>query len=247
MDNIFKNLSRVIASSSDNEYNNIETVDDMNKLITLVTILLIDSPGFITDVIIEPADIIQRGFKEEDTFSLYICYNDAEIEDVSSKISDYEDMIKSLFSDEFSSNVHLSSIRFSKYNDLKFPGLVIYHKRNSYDEISDSTYRNICKLIEQFDVAVSIPVNFEDILNPFIILHTDDNLKGFNIEDQLKQSKDKWLHALKKYDKNNIKKCMSYIYLTNMEPIKYGLPYEYLDKNSPVLQKYFTEMKEQNS
>ena len=214
----------------------INLVADIERLISIVDMIVDTIGDFILEVHVVPMNILQLKFCDVKRLKFCITYNSNYTgEEFNDKRNYCDELIEALVKDEFDGVSTIEKTEYSSKDNWKYPTILLYSLFGEFniEELSDNEYVTLYLLCTIGDYNISIPYSYLFQKIKCMYIHCSNIIDLPNMRDDLLNSREKYGVVFEEYNhmKNKYKNNV-YVALTNKCEIKYKIPYMYLDTSS---------------
>lgn len=243
--NSLLSATKISSISTDLNAMDGDHIDDIEKLLSLVDLIVSTYNDFLIEIHVAPMSLIQDKLTDIKKLKFYLVYNSRFVgEEFTETKCDCSDFIKSLLSNEFAGIENNIEVLYYSSWQWKEPTLCLYSMLGNprWEDIPEDIKLWIKDICVCMDLGISITYYAINTVNRCIFLHfrkaTDRILYNGNFDI----FKDKF--RLELTEKKSSKDTIYYVPLIGLNPLNYNLPYLYIDKNSEFLQENFCKFEE---
>lgn len=211
-----------------------DLIADVDKLVSITSMLVDTYRNFIVEVHVAPMNIIQMKTSELKHLSFHIVYNGSFACNILDIQSELRDMLTVLVDDEFDGISKIDDISFHMYANWTEPTIMLYTVFDGFtiEDLSDEDYTFLYGMLEKNDCAITIPKTYKFAKVKCIFIHSPSTVMVSRVDRGVVE----YCAANGKIagKVNDSDKALNLVYemMVGLQPIRYNIPYIYVDKNS---------------
>lgn len=231
-------LLRGVNAGADSKENDEELVNDMNKLTTLVEMLVSQMEDFIIEIHVSPMCILNTKLKDIKRLEFHILYNwNLSLDEVQQKKRECQELFNSLLDGEFDDIHGIQSIKFYNRDAFEDPAIQLYSIFTDFDlekEIcDDNIYLWLYDFVKDGNYAISLPYAFSHEITKSIIFHCKTPTEIAKLHRLKQEDGPKAWYKIDEYILNHqYYSGVVYTTMLSTNKLKYALPYYYVTVDS---------------
>lgn len=211
-----------------------DLIADVDKLVSITNMLVDTYRGFIVEVHVAPMNIIQMKTSELKHLSFHIVYNGSYSCNLLDMQNDLRDMLSVLVDDEFDGISKIDDISFHMYANWTEPTIMLYTVFDGFtiEDLSDEDYRFLYGMLERNECAITIPKTYKFAKVKCIFVHSPSTVMVSRVDRGVIDYCIANGKVAGKVSDNDNSLNLVYEMMVGLQPIRYNIPYIYVDRNS---------------
>ena len=211
-----------------------DLIADVNKLVSIIDMLVDTYRDFIVEVHVAPMNIIQMKTSELKYLSFHIVYNVSYACDLLDIQSELQDLLSALVDSEFEGISKIDNISFHLYAGWTEPTIMLYtvFDRFTIEDLSNEDYVFLFGMLEKNECAITIPKTYKFAKVKCIFIHSPSTVMVSRLARSIVDYCAANGKVAGKIDDKNNSLNLVYEMMVGLQPIRYNIPYIYVDRNS---------------
>lgn len=211
-----------------------DLIADVDKLVSITNMLVDTYRDFIVEVHVAPMNIIQMKMSELKHLSFHIVYNGSYACNLLDMQNDLRDMLSVLVDDEFDGISKIDDISFHMYANWTEPTIMLYtvFDRFTIEDLSDEDYVFLYRMLEKNECAITIPKTYKFAKVKCIFVHSPSTVMVSRVDRGVIDYCVANGKVAGKVSDNDNSLNLVYEMMVGLQPIRYNIPYIYVDRNS---------------
>jgi hypothetical protein len=211
-----------------------DLIADVDKLVSITNMLVDTYRDFIVEVHVAPMNIIQMKTSELKHLSFHIVYNGSYACNLLDMQNDLRDMLSVLVDDEFDGISKIDDISFHMYANWTEPTIMLYTVFDGFtiEDLSDEDYVFLYGMLEKNECAITIPKTYKFAKVKCIFVHSPSTVMVSRVDRGVVDYCVANGKVAGKVSDNDNSLNLVYEMMVGLQPIRYNIPYIYVDRNS---------------
>lgn len=211
-----------------------DLIADVDKLVSITNMLVDTYRDFIVEVHVAPMNIIQMKTSELKHLSFHIVYNGSYACNLLDMQNDLRDMLSVLVDDEFDGISKIDDISFHMYANWTEPTIMLYTVFDGFtiEDLSDEDYVFLYGMLEKNECAITIPKTYKFAKVKCIFVHSPSTVMVSRVDRGVIDYCVANGKVAGKVSDNDNSLNLVYEMMVGLQPIRYNIPYIYVDRNS---------------
>lgn len=211
-----------------------DLIADVDKLVSITNMLVDTYRDFIVEVHVAPMNIIQMKTSELKHLSFHIVYNGSYACNLLDMQNELRDMLSVLVDDEFDGISKIDDISFHMYANWTEPTIMLYTVFDGFtiEDLSDEDYVFLYGMLEKNECAITIPKTYKFAKVKCIFVHSPSTVMVSRVDRGVIDYCVANGKVAGKVSDNDNSLNLVYEMMVGLQPIRYNIPYIYVDRNS---------------
>lgn len=209
-----------------------DLIADVDKLVSITNMLVDTYRNFIVEVHVAPMNIIQMKTSELKHLSFHIVYNGSYACNLLEIQSEVKDMLTVLVDDEFDGISKIDDISFHMYANWTEPTIMLYTVFDGFtiEDLGDEDYVFLYGMLDKTGCTLTIPKTYKFAKVKCIFVHSPSTVLVSRIDRGIIDYCESNNKSAGKVTDNNKSLNIVYEMMVGLQPIRYNIPYLYVDK-----------------